>query len=78
MPVLGGYQYLDNFGELQLDPAIPIIITAPNQGDQVVDGLRRGANNYVTKPFGMEELTARIDVQLKIAELECRIRRSEA
>jgi DNA-binding response OmpR family regulator len=53
-------------------------LTAPDQGDQVVESLRRGANNYVTKPFGMEELTARIDLQLKIAELERGIRRSEA
>lgn len=79
MPVMDGYEFLDHFGELQLDHAIPIIIlTALDQGDQVVEGLRRGANDYVTKPFRIEELTARINVQLRIAELERRLRRSEA
>jgi PAS domain S-box-containing protein len=79
MPVMDGYEFLDHFGRLNLDPSVPVIIlTALNQGDQVVEGLRRGANDYVTKPFSLEELTARINVQLRIAELENQIRRSEA
>ena len=79
MPVTDGYEFLDHFGRLELAPSIPIIIlTALNQGDHVVEGLRRGANDYVTNPFSLEELTARINVQLRIAELENQIRRSEA
>jgi PAS domain S-box-containing protein len=79
MPVMDGYGFLDHLGLLEIKPSVPVVIlTALNQGDQVVEGLRRGANDYVTKPFSMEELTARINVQLRIAELESRIRRSEA
>lgn len=79
MPGMDGYEFLEHYARLEHDPATPVIIlTALNQGDQVVEGLRRGANDYVTKPFALEELTARINVQLRIAELENQIRRSEA
>ena len=79
MPGMNGYEFLDHLGRLDLTPRVPVIIlTALNQGDQVVEGLRLGANDYVTKPFNLDELTARINVQLRIAELEKQIRRSEA
>lgn len=79
MPVMDGFEFLERLAESGQDPAIPVIIlTALNHGNQVVEGLRRGANDYVTKPFALEELTARINVQLRIADLEKQIRRSEA
>ena len=79
MPLMNGYEFLDNIGRLRLTPRVPIIIlTALDQEDKVVKGLRRGANDYVTKPFSIVELTARINVQLRVAELENQIRRSEA
>jgi len=79
MPIMDGYEFLDHLGGLDLVPRVPVIIlTALDQGDQIVEGLRRGANDYVTKPFNLGELTARINVQLRIAELENQIRASEA
>ena len=48
--------------------AIPIIfLTAKNQKDDVLEGFRTGADDYITKPFSMEELLYRIQAILKRA-----------
>lgn len=45
-----------------LDPAIPIIfLTAKNQEDDIIEGFKTGADDYITKPFNMEELIYRIE-----------------
>lgn len=46
--------------------ATPIIIlTASNRSDQKVEGLDGGADDYVAKPFDLEELLARIRAQIR-------------
>lgn len=45
-----------------------IMLTAKSQLDDKVTGLRAGADDYMTKPFDMEELLARIDVQIRRGE----------
>jgi DNA-binding response OmpR family regulator len=55
--------------EIRKTSRIPIImITAKVSEDEVVEGLRAGADDYVKKPFGMKELIARIETQLRRAE----------
>jgi len=45
---------------------IPVIIlTGMDSTDDVVAGLRMGADDYVTKPFSFEELRARIDAVMR-------------
>ena len=47
-------------------PDLPVIVlTARGSVEQKVDGLDRGANDYVTKPFSFEELLARVRAQLR-------------
>lgn len=46
--------------------ATPIImLTARGQEDDVVRGLELGADDYVTKPFGIRELVARVEALLR-------------
>jgi len=45
-----------------IEPAIPIIfLTAKNQEEDIIEGFRTGADDYITKPFSMEELLYRIE-----------------
>jgi len=47
---------------------VPVIcLTARAQETDVVMGLRQGADDYVTKPFGLSELRARIEAVLRRA-----------
>ena len=47
-------------------PELPVIaLTARTAVEQRVEGLDRGANDYVTKPFSLEELLARVRTQLR-------------
>lgn len=43
------------------NPTLPILfLTAKNQTEDVVQGFESGGNDYIRKPFSMEELIARI------------------
>jgi len=45
---------------------IPVIfLTAKSDEDDILEGFERGADDYVTKPFNMKELLARIKAVLK-------------
>lgn len=50
-----------------LDPPSIIMLTAHTQPEDKVRGLRLGADDYVTKPFRIDELLARIDAVLRRA-----------
>ncbi len=48
------------------NPLIPIIfLTAKNQKEDIIDGFKSGADDYITKPFSMEELLYRIEAILR-------------
>ena len=58
---------------------VPIImLTARGQEIDKVVGLRLGADDYVTKPFGFMELMARVEAVLRRAGRGRRRRRLEA
>ena len=49
-----------------INPEIPIIfLTAKNQKEDVIEGFKSGADDYITKPFSMEELLYRIEAILR-------------
>ena len=68
LPVMGGMQVckaLRDAGDI-----VPIImLTAWQEEMQRVDGLRSGADDYVTKPFSVRELIARVESQLRRASM---------
>jgi CheY-like chemotaxis protein len=47
-----------------------IMLTTKDDEEDVVEGLRAGANDYVTKPFKRRELEARIQVGVRVAQLQ--------
>jgi DNA-binding response OmpR family regulator len=48
------------------NPEIPIIfLTAKNQKEDILEGFKSGADDYITKPFSMEELLYRIEAILR-------------
>ncbi|WP_067829881.1 ATP-binding protein [Actinomadura kijaniata] len=53
----------------ELDRIPIVLLTARAGGEAAVEGLRRGADDYVTKPFFPDELLARVRVHLEAARL---------
>jgi len=67
---------LDGFGlvrELRADPrttALPIIMLSARAGEEAtVEGIERGADDYLVKPFSARELFARVAARLEIHRL---------
>jgi diguanylate cyclase (GGDEF)-like protein len=46
-----------------------ILISGNNGTDEVVHGLDAGADDYITKPFDLDELLARVRTQIRIKDL---------
>jgi two-component system, OmpR family, response regulator len=47
-------------------PALPVLlVTADNEPSHIVEGLRAGADDYITKPFPFIELVARVETRLR-------------
>lgn len=50
-------------------PALPIIfLTAKNQTEDLLEGFQSGGNDYIRKPFSMEELIVRINNLLNLSQ----------
>lgn len=67
LPGMDGWQVLERLRELSDVPVL--MLTA--QGDELdrVRGLRGGADDFVAKPFGRQELAARVEALLRRAAL---------
>ena len=64
MPKKDGFELAEEIREI--DKSVPIIfLTAKSMKDDAIRGLKIGADDYITKPFSMEELLLRIKAVLK-------------
>jgi len=63
MPDLDGWQTLERIRDLSEVPVL--MLTARDAEMEQVRGLRAGGDDYVTKPFGRQELLARVDALLR-------------
>jgi DNA-binding response OmpR family regulator len=63
LPKKSGFEVLDHIRRYSKVPVI--LLTARGQETDKVRGLRGGADDYVTKPFGLQELFARIDAVMR-------------
>ena len=66
LPGLDGYQVAERLRSSGSDVPI-IMVTALDQERDKVRGLDAGADDYITKPFSMEELLARVRANLRRA-----------
>ncbi len=77
LPDESGIEVCERIRELD-EEAVIVMITAKDSEDDKVRGFEAGADDYVTKPFGMKELQARINANLKRSETGHRGRVLEA
>jgi phosphoserine phosphatase RsbU/P len=54
-------------------PTYVILLTSRSAKQDIVAGLRAGADDYLTKPFDAEELRARVQVGVRLLELQQRL-----
>ena len=65
---------IDYLVEIRRESNIPVILlTANNMEMDIVTGLELGANDYITKPFSLMVLSARVGVQLREKETSSNI-----
>ncbi|MBW4839471.1 MAG: response regulator transcription factor [Paenibacillaceae bacterium] len=64
LPGMNGFEIMSKLrSEGVMTPVI--ILTAKNAEEEVVQGLKSGADDYITKPFGVAELLARVAAVLR-------------
>ena len=68
LPKMNGFEILSQIREEGITSKV-IMLTAKSMLEDKLTGLNGGANDYVTKPFHMDELIARVDVQLRQGEM---------
>jgi DNA-binding response OmpR family regulator len=64
LPHKNGFEILKELKNEKIDSKI-LMLTAKNTIDDKLVGFNSGADDYLTKPFHMEELLARVNVQLR-------------
>ena len=78
MPIMNGWELCK---AIRAESQTPIImLTAKSQTEDKVQGLRSGADDYITKPFEMREVLARIEAVLRRTDrtgAEKKVRRLE-
>ena len=63
MPVMNGWELCKAIREESRTPVI--MLTAKSELDDKITGLKAGADDYITKPFEMQEVLARIEAVLR-------------
>ena len=64
LPGMNGFEILSRLRQKGNKTPV-IILTARNAEEEVVQGLKYGADDYITKPFGVAELLARVSAVLR-------------
>jgi len=76
MPVMSGLEVLKRVRERWPASDLPVVMaTARDASEDVVEALRLGANDYVTKPIDFGVVLARVETQLELRRQKQEIRR---
>jgi len=71
MPHLDGFEVCRRIKALKGEAFLPVImVTAREDLDSKIEGFESGADDYIPKPFDLQELEARIKSMLRIKELQ--------
>lgn len=64
MPLLGGFEAISRIK--QLNSNLPVIMVSARQDkSDVIEGFKLGADDYISKPFNLEELVMRVNALLR-------------
>ena len=64
LPGMDGYEICDRIRKEDRDQAI-IMLTAKTSDEEIIEGLKLGADDYVSKPFSIQQLVLRIEAVLR-------------
>ena len=64
LPGMDGYEICDRIRAEDRDQAI-IMLTAKTSDEEIIEGLKLGADDYVSKPFSIQQLVLRIEAVLR-------------
>ena len=65
MPHKDGFQVIEELKDIEHTKNVPVILlTARGQTEDKIRGLDTGADDYITKPFDLREVTARVEAVL--------------
>ena len=71
MPGMDGVEVCRKVREIKSDePTYIILLTSRDDRKDIIYGLKSGANDYIVKPYDIEELQVRIGVGRKVVELQ--------
>lgn len=68
LPGMDGFEICDRIRSEDRDQPI-IMLTARDSDDDIVQGLRLGADDYVSKPFSIQQLVLRIEAVLRRSQV---------
>lgn len=68
MPVVNGYELFGKIREIPNNKDVPILFLSANkiQRKDIIEGLKKGAFDYIVKPYDCEELNCRIDLLVEL------------
>lgn len=65
LPTIDGFNILEEIRKEKVDAKV-IMLTAKSMLEDKLTGFNNGANDYLTKPFHIDELVARVNAQLRV------------
>jgi len=68
LPGIDGYEICERIRSVDREQAI-IMLTAKTSDEEIVQGLKMGADDYVVKPFSIQQLVLRIEAVLRRSQV---------
>ncbi len=68
LPGMDGYAICDRIRAIDRDQPI-IMLTAKSSDEEIIQGLKLGADDYVAKPFSIQQLVLRIEAVLRRSQV---------